>query len=287
MAEPTKTPWALMPGAHVDPTDPRYVIAGGRRLLRHGGGEETPEEKAAREQREAEQQREADERERREREERERGNPEPQLGPDGQPWDPERAGRTIAAQREAERQAKEERDDALAKLKEYEDADLSEKERLEREAKEAREKAEAAEAREATAQETIRRGNLLAELAKPEHRIVDANAAAKLLEDVEYDDDGKPTNLTTKDAGNPESKSLLDRFLESHGYLQGQPQKPPPPRIDAGPEGEPTEVNLTAEELKAAEKAGMTPEQYEARKGVKTLADHRRVQAQERAAQTQ
>lgn len=203
----------------------------------------------------------------------------PQLGPDGKPRDPERAARTIAQQREEERKAKEERDAALAKLKEYEDKELTEQQRLEREADEAKAKAEEADARVAAANERIQTGNLLAELAKPEHGIVDARAAAKLIEGVEFNDDGEPTNL-----GDPKDEgSVLGGFLKSHSFLRAS-GKPPAPSIDAAPTGEPPEVTLTAEELKAAGEAGMSPQEFESRKGGLTYAEWEQLKARERAA---
>lgn len=263
----------------IDHQDDRYVTHRDRRMLRVRGGEETAEEREARETREREEQ------EQREREERERIAADPSLGPDGQPWDPERAGRTIRQQRESEAAAKadadaerEKREAAEAELKKYQDAELSDKERLEQEAEEARQREAAAEAREAAANERIRQATLLAELAKPEHGIVDAGAAAKLIDGVEYDDKDEPSNL-----GDPaDEESLLGGFLKTHSFLKGKPPKPAPPSLDAPPDGDPPQVNLTAEELEAAEKAGMTPQQYEARKGVKTLDDWKRIRAQER-----
>lgn len=153
-----------------------------------------------------------------------------------------------------------------ARLKSFEEAQLSEQEKLAR-------RAEEAEAKAAQAEDRIRRANLLVELSRPEHGIVDARAALKLIEGVEFTDTGDPANLDT----------VLPTFLEEYAFLKARPAepvKPRPPAVNAG-EGTGTEPqpDLTAEELAAATQFGISPERYAAMKRVKTLDDYKAVRA--------
>ena len=106
--------------------------------------------------------------------------PDPKLGDPGKKaLDEERKAR-----RDAEKRAK----DAEAKLKQREDADLSETERLKKEAEDAR-------AKVSTATEKLQRANLLTALGEKGLNGARAKAAARLLDDVQYDDDDEPANL--------------------------------------------------------------------------------------------
>jgi hypothetical protein len=124
------------------------------------------------------------------------GGQAPPLGPDGQPWDMERALRKMTAleteAKEAKRLAKE-LTDAQAKLKEHEDQQLSETEKLTNQVRDLTGKLEAAEtARRAT---TIRAAVLMM-AAKLE--FVDPEDAVLLLPSVgqvELNDGGEPTNV--------------------------------------------------------------------------------------------
>lgn len=175
--------------------------------------------------------------------------------PKEEPWDPDRAKKTIEAQRESEKNLKAKLKEAqakAAKLDEIEAANLSEQEKLAK-------RLEEAEAKVADADKRLRRSNLIAELTQP--GIVNARAAAKLIEGVEYDDDGNPTNLGAAD----DPQSLLGKFLEENDYLRGS-GKPKPPSTDAREGDDTTPPSLTAEEAAMAESMGMTPEEYAANK---------------------
>jgi hypothetical protein len=180
-------------------------------------------------------------------------------------WSEERAKATILKQRESETALKAKLKDAEAKAKkldELEAAQLSEQEKLAKQAEEAIAKA-------ADADSKLQRANLIAALANPELGIVNARAAAKLIEGVEYDDNGEPTNL-----GAPgEDDSLVAKFLIENDYLRGKPGKPKPPSTDAREGGDDTPPDLNAEELAAAKAADMTPEEYAAYKDGGSLAD--------------
>jgi hypothetical protein len=180
--------------------------------------------------------------------------PEQPKGADGKPFDPERAQRALEAAREAERKAKAEAKElreAKAELDKIKEKDLSEQEKLAKQAKEALEKAEAADAK-------LRRANLIAALTTPELGIVNARAAAKLIEGVEYDDEGEPTNLGKPD----EEDSLLAKFLSENEFLRGKAAKPKAPTLDGGEGGSEKPPELTAEELEVARLSGMSPEEY-------------------------
>lgn len=175
--------------------------------------------------------------------------PEPKDPPKDE-WDPERARRTIETQRESEKQLKaklKEAQDKAAKFDELEAEKLSEQEKLTK-------RVEDAEAKAANANKTLQRANLIAALSQP--GIVNARAAAKLIEGVEYDDSGEPTNLGSAD----DPGSVLGKFLAENQFLRGN-GKPTPPSTDAR-EGDTPPPTLTAEEAAAAEAMGMTAEEY-------------------------
>lgn len=173
------------------------------------GGDETDEEKAARE---AAEQAEADRIAAEEAAEEERRKAEEAL--------PEGVRNTLKAQREAEKAAKaeaarakreaeekaKEADDLRAKLKEREDAEKSELERAQEQAAEAVRKAEEAEARVRAA---ALRASVVAEASKL--NLHDAAVAQRLLdpESIEYDADGEPTNIG----------ELLKALVKDHPYL--------------------------------------------------------------------
>lgn len=179
----------------------------------------------------------------------------PETKPDPEKWDEERAKATIQTQRESEAAALKRAKDAEAKLKKIEDDQLSESEKLKKDAEDGKRLA-------AEATETLRKAKLLAELAKPEYGLVNASAAAKLIEGVESDDDGSPTNLGSPD----EDDSLIGKFLGANDYLKGIPTKPKAPSTDANEAGGGSEdaPELTAVELSAAKASGMSPKEYAA-----------------------
>ncbi len=101
---------------------------------------------------------------------------------------------------------------------------------------------------EKTATEKLRRANLLTALADEGLTGAKARAAARLLDDVEFDDDDEPTNL--KDA-------IKAATAEYGKELFG---------VAAGTHAVTAHQGLTANELKAARASGMTPEEYVAYK---------------------
>lgn len=187
------------------------------------------------------------------------------IGADGKPFDPERAQRAIEKAREAEKKAKAEAKElreAKAELDKLKEKDLSEQEKLSKRAEEAEKKAGDADAK-------LRRANLIAALSDPSLGIVNARAAAKLIEGIEYDDEGEPTNLGSLDA----EDSLVAKFLGENDYLRGKATKPKPPSTDGHEGDDKKPPELTAEELEVAKQSGMTPEEYAAFKGGGSLAD--------------
>lgn len=183
--------------------DAAYRAAGGRGAL-IAGGEETDEERAARETQEAEAER--------ERVEREREAAEAAL-PDG-------ARNALRAEREArrtaERDAREarqaleaastERDRLAAAARERENAELGERERAERERDEAVERARQADER---AQATALRSEVV--MVGTRLNLHDPEVAYRLLDQsqVQRDANGHPTNV----------EALLKALLEAHPYL--------------------------------------------------------------------
>jgi hypothetical protein len=131
------------------------------------------------------------------------GSSEPAKGPDGQPWDPDRAMRTIGAQRDELKAEKDARAEAERRLKEYEDAKLSETEKLTKERDDALAKATAAEARVAERDTTDAIMEAASSGKKFRAKAGRAAAVARLIDRnaIERDANGKPTNL----------ESLLER----------------------------------------------------------------------------
>lgn len=118
-----------------------------------------------------------------EEEQEEEGKEEEDLGEAGKA--------ALEKERKARREAEKARKAAEEKAKQYEDEQLSEKERAEK-------RAEEAEQRSTEATAKVRRANLLTTLAD-EFDLTGGKgkAAARLLADeVEYDDEDQPTNLT-------------------------------------------------------------------------------------------
>jgi hypothetical protein len=119
------------------------------------------------------------------------------TGPDGQPWDPDRAMRTIEQLREeakAGKAAAAERDALAAKVREFEQKSLSETEKLQRERDEAIARAQKAEG-EIEGRETT--AAIEAAAARAGAKSGRAGAVARLVDRsaIERDAEGKPTNL--------------------------------------------------------------------------------------------
>jgi len=189
------------------------------------------------------------------------------TGKDGTPFDPERAQRALDAARDAERKAKAEAKEAKEKAKKFDELTEAQKSDLDK----AVDRAEAAEKKAETADSKLKRANLIAALADLKFGIVNARAAAKLIEDVEFDDEGEPTNLGSPD----EDNSLIGKFLSENEYLRGTPPKPKAPSVDGkeGTGGDDKPPELTAAELDAAKAADMTPEEYAIYKKGGSLAE--------------
>lgn len=118
-------------------------------------------------------------------------------GPDGQPWDPDRAMRTIETLREEARAAKDavrERDELKAKVEEFEKANLNATEKLQRERDEATARAEAAEKMIADRGLT---DAIVAAATEAGSKSGRAEAVARLVDRsaVQTNGDGKPSNL--------------------------------------------------------------------------------------------
>lgn len=184
-----------------------------------------------------------------------------------EPFDKDRAMSTIHKQREEAKALKAELKEAkekASKLDEIEAEKLSDQEKAEK-------RADAAEAKAAEADKKLRRANLIAELSKPEHGIVNAQAAAKLLDGVEYSDDGEPSNIA----------DILPGFLTENAFLKGSVKTTPGEINPGGGQTDGKAPDLTADELDAAGRIGMTPAEYAGFKGKTSIAD---LQAAETAA---
>jgi hypothetical protein len=156
-------------------------------------------------------------------------SPAPSTQPDGsqaEPFDPERAMRTIAQLREIERKAKADARE-LATLKAAqqarEDADLSEKDRATKRTAELE-----AQLKDTTTTYRTKLLRLTAEGVARDLRFRDPKLAVRLLDldAVELDDDGEPTNLP----------ALLKAELKANPYLaEAEPVDPGPAPIGATP----------------------------------------------------
>jgi hypothetical protein len=155
----------------------------------------------------------------------------------------------IAAERKAKKAAEKRAADAEKELKKLQDADADETEK-------AKKRAEEAESKVSAATDKLRKANLLASLAEEGLTGAKAKAAARLLDDVEYDEStDEPTNL--QDA----IKAATAEYGEE--MFKGAKPKPKAPGIDGGEGNEDRDgPSLTAEQLAAAKMAGMTPEEY-------------------------
>lgn len=186
--------------------------------------------------------------------------PEPTPAPPTDPapagdeeFDKDRAMALIAKLREEAKDSKaaaKERDALAAKLKEREDADLSEQELV------AKEREEAIAERDALRTRTREDAVKLAVFGVQQDKgLADAELALAALDrtKIEFDDQGQPTNVDV----------LIDDLLERKPLLKGTP---PPPRVPSsdggGGTGGGSAPDLTAEQLEAARATGMSPEDY-------------------------
>lgn len=153
---------------------------------------------------------------------------------------------------------------AQERLAELEAANLSAEEKAAQERENDRKAA--AEGREA-----LRQGRLLAALAKSEHQIVDAEAAAALITGVEYDETGTPTNLADR----------VEALLTERAFLKRPDTTTSPakaPNLNGGSgTGGAAPPSLTAEQIEFAAKIGKTPEQYAAWLDAKSPEDAAKI----------
>lgn len=145
-------------------------------------------------------------------------------------------------------------------------AQMTEQERLATELADLRKQAEtwAKERQQIVAESAAR--DIADELGIIDHR--DALALTN-RDEIVYDDAGRPENL----------KQLFSALVKAKPYLvsgEGRTVKTAAASASAGVSGGPT-VRLTAEELKEAERAGITPERWVALKSVKTLDDWKKT----------
>lgn len=108
----------------------------------------------------------------------------------------------------------------------------------------------------------------------PSLNLVDPEVVARLIDrsEVEFDDDsGNPTNV----------EALVKEVIRTKPYLVQGNRTSPPQNIGgtSGAQAGPA-PKLTADELKAAEEAGIDPNRYAALKNVRTLDDWQRTRQQ-------
>lgn len=133
---------------------------------------------------------------------------------------------------------------------------------------------EAADAQDALAATTsqIQSSNLQVALTDAKYGLASAQAAATLLqaEGIEFGDDNRPVNLD----------DAVKALVEANPFLLGEKPKPKAPDTNnrEGAQAE-RKVDLSPEEIEAAEKAGKTPEEWQALKGVKNIDDFMALQA--------
>lgn len=203
--------------------------------------------------------------------------PVPGVPPIPADFDAQRAWTTIHTQRESERIAKE-RATALAaenaelarkaaELDAIKQAQLTAEERAQQEQAQR-------EQRDRDATAALKRGLTLAALAKPEHQLVDPEAAYALLTGVEYDTAGNPTNLLER----------IQALKTEKPYMVAQTPTPPTPSTPginpaAGQGGGPGPA-LTPQEAQAAQETGMDPSRYAALRNGASLDEWMALQAQ-------
>jgi hypothetical protein len=177
---------------------------------------------------------------------------DPPAGKDGKPFDAERAQRTIDQLRDevkAGKSATKELTDAKARLKEIEDKDKSEVERLAGTAREASEKLTAAEHRardlaiRLVVAETATTLGITGASVKAAVRLLDHGA-------LEFDEDtGEPTNV----------EAALKALVKEYPMLATDGEKPPPakgtpqtPKPQAGKQPTPEDTEQTRQRLIAS-----------------------------------
>lgn len=170
------------------------------------------------------------------------------LGPDGKPWDMDRALQTIrnlqAIEKQSKAQAKE-LEAAQQRLKAIEDKDKSDAEKLASRVAEL----EAQQTTWQTERQELIVNGAIARLAG-QLNLVDAEAASKLLDwsQIEYAEDGQPTNL----------EAALKALITAKPWLvaaNGTPGQAPGATVPATPKGAAGDRTLSPEAAEAARKA--------------------------------
>lgn len=198
-------------------------------------------------------------------------------GKDGQPFDPDRAQRTIEALRAEVKQAKADAkraDELETRLKQLEDEKLSDAEKQTKRLAEL----EDADKRHAAERRTwsLERGvyGLVGKLgiADPELALLALQARGG----VEFDKDGQPQGL----------EDALAKLLEEKPHLKGGAgARGGAPNINGGDgAGSRPPVQLSAEEAEMAKRLGMPVDHYHAMKDVETVDDYLRVKAAQKTA---
>lgn len=180
-------------------------------------------------------------------------DPAPDPTPDPKPDPPKDeplgdGGKAALDKERADRKAEKKRADALqARLDALEADKLSDTEKLQK-------RADDAESKVTAATEKLRRAHLLTALADKGLAGTKAQAAAKLIDGVDYDDDDQPKNL--------------DDAITAATALYGEDMfkgfKPKAPRLNGGDGGtdDGDKPSLTAEQLDMAKAMNLTPEEY-------------------------
>lgn len=194
---------------------------------------------------------------------------------DDEPWDKERGMATIRKLRDELKDARKSGAKVAEleqRLQEIEDAEKTELEKAQAKvaAFEAKEQQRANERRETALKLAVHEKAAELGIKSPTLAL-----AALDRNTLEWSDAGEPANLDDQ----------LTLLLEREPVLKGEPAKPVPPRLDGGGGGgTPEPTALTAEELDAAKKLGMTPEKYAAYKNVSTPDEYQALRAREKQA---
>lgn len=187
----------------------------------------------------------------------------PSATDDPATWDPERAKRTIEAQRASEKAARDELKAATDRLAEFERAQLTAEQQKDADLTAATTRAEKAETALAALQREVAFKDAAIEAGvKPKA----VKAALAIVGDLDIDDAGNIANVDT----------VLEGLKADHDYLfgtaaPGTPTPTPPREPHTNPGAGTTEAtgaaaSLSPDELAAARRLRMSPEEYLANK---------------------
>lgn len=192
----------------------------------------------------------------------------------GDDFDKDRAMATIHKLREAEKEGKraaKERDDLTKRLKQLEDAQLSEQEKQTQRLTELE-----AEKLGWAAERQEMRLRLAVHAKAGVLGVADTDLALAALDrtKIEYGDDGEPSNVT----------DVLAALLEAKPLLKGKPAAAAVPSTNAASGQTPVPAPaLTADELAAANILKMDAGQYAAMKNVSTIDEYQALRAKQTA----